>query len=29
VERYNRDWLLERHGHRTPAAVRQKLLQAA
>ena len=22
VERYNRDWLLERHGHRTPAEVR-------
>ena len=29
IERYNREWLLERHGHRTPAAVRQQLLQAA
>jgi transposase InsO family protein len=29
VERYNREWLLERHGHRAPADVRQQLLQAA
>lgn len=29
IERYNHEWLLERHGHRTPAAVRQQLLQAA
>jgi len=25
IERYNREWLLERHGYRTPAEVRQKL----
>ena len=25
VETYNREWLLERHGYRTPAEVRQKL----
>ncbi len=24
-ERYDRRWLVERHGHRTPAAVRQAL----
>ena len=24
-ERYNRDWLLKRHGHRTPTAVRAAL----
>ena len=24
-ERYNRQWLVERHGHRTPAAVRRAL----
>ena len=24
-ERYNRHWLVERHGHRSPAAVRQAL----
>jgi hypothetical protein len=24
-ERYNRQWLVERHGHRTPAAVREAL----
>ena len=29
IERYNREWLLERHGHRTPADVRQQLSQAA
>jgi hypothetical protein len=29
VERYNREWLLERHGHRIPADVRQQFLQAA
>jgi len=26
-ERYNRHWLVERHGHRTPAAVREALLR--
>jgi putative transposase len=26
-ERYNRHWLVERHGHRSPAAVREALLQ--
>ena len=25
-DRYNQAWLVERHGHRTPAAVRQALL---
>lgn len=29
IERYNREWLIERHGHRTPADVRKQLLQAA
>ena len=30
IERYNRGWLLERHGYRTPAQVRQELtLKAA
>ncbi len=29
IKRYNREWLIERHGHRTPADVRQQLLQAA
>ena len=29
IERYNQEWLLERHGHRTPADVRQELLQRA
>ena len=24
-DRYNQKWLVERHGHRTPAAVRQAL----
>jgi len=26
---YNREWLIERHGHRSPAAMRQALLEAA
>ena len=29
IERYNREWLLERHGHRTPAAVRASLSRQA
>ena len=29
IERYNREWLLERHGHRTPAAVRVGFLRQA
>jgi transposase InsO family protein len=29
IERYNHEWLIERHGHRTPADVRHQLLQAA
>jgi transposase InsO family protein len=29
IERYNREWLLERHGHRTPADVRRALTQKA
>lgn len=30
IERYNRGWLLERHGYRTPAQVREELtLKAA
>jgi len=29
IERYNREWLLERHGHRTPAAVRARFLRQA
>ncbi len=29
IESYNREWLIERHGHRTPADVRQQLLKAA
>jgi transposase InsO family protein len=28
-ERYNREWLIERHGHRTPAAVRAALTAPA
>jgi hypothetical protein len=24
IQRYNEQWLLERHGHRTPAEVRKK-----
>ena len=27
-DRYNQKWLVERHGHRTPAAVRQALCRA-
>lgn len=27
-DRYNREWLIQRHGHRTPAAVRLALTQA-
>jgi len=29
VERYNREWLIERHGYRTPTAVRQAFTQKA
>jgi len=29
VERYNRGWLLQRHGYRTPAAVREALTRKA
>ena len=29
IERYNQGWLLERHGHRTPAEVRQQLTRKA
>ena len=29
VETYNREWLIERHGHRTPAAVRRALAKKA
>ena len=29
IERYNREWLLERHGYRTPAQVRQELTRVA
>ena len=29
IERYNREWLLERHGHRTPAEVRRRLTRQA
>jgi len=29
IERYNRAWLLERHGHRTPAEVRASLTRRA
>lgn len=25
IERYNREWLIERHGHRTPTEARQRL----
>jgi putative transposase len=28
-ERYNRQWLCERHGHQTPAQVRAQLLEQA
>ena len=29
IEAYNREWLIERHGHRTPADVRQALTKKA
>jgi hypothetical protein len=29
VQRYNRGWLLERYGHKTPAQVRQELTPRA
>jgi hypothetical protein len=29
IERFNRGWLLERHGHMTPAEVRQELTRMA
>ena len=29
IEAYNREWLIERHGHRTPAEVRQALTRKA
>ncbi len=29
IERYNREWLLERHSHRTPADVRASLTRQA
>jgi transposase InsO family protein len=29
IKTYNREWLLERHGHRTPAAVRESLTSKA
>ncbi len=29
IEAYNREWLIERHGHRTPADVRQALTRKA
>ena len=29
IEAYNREWLIERHGNRTPAAVRQALTREA
>ncbi|MHB1192374.1 MAG: IS3 family transposase [Longimicrobiales bacterium] len=29
AERFNRGWLLERHGHMTPAQVRQKRTRRA
>ena len=29
IERYNREWLLERHGHRTPTDVRRTLMRKA
>ena len=29
IERYNREWLIERHGHRTPADVRRTLTKKA
>ena len=29
MERYNRGWLLERHGYRTPAQVREEFIRKA
>ena len=29
IERYNREWLIERHGHRTPAVIRESLTRKA
>ena len=29
IERYNRGWLLERHGYRTPAQVREEFIRKA
>ena len=29
IERYNRGWLLERHGYRTPAQIRQEFALTA
>ncbi len=29
IERYNGGWLLERHGHRTPAQVREEFTRMA
>jgi transposase InsO family protein len=29
IERYNRGWLIERHGHKTPAEVREQLTRMA
>ena len=29
IQRYNEQWLLERHGHRTPAEVRKAALEKA
>ena len=29
IERYNCGWLIERHGHKTPAEVRQQLTSMA
>ena len=29
IERYNREWLIERHGHRTPNEVRESFAREA
>jgi hypothetical protein len=29
IERYNRGWLVERHGHKTPAEIREQLTRMA
>ena len=29
IKAYNREWLIERHGHRTPAGVRETLTKKA